>query len=355
MTLGTLAVPPPETTPQRGLPGAPFRTVAAGVLLSLLLFSLIPGPAGFSAVGGLVYDWQTQLRQRSLTARFDGLASAESTHFVVRFDPDLDWAWVPVVLECAEGAREAVARRLGWSPFSVARGKAAGGAAGGAVAGEGAAANEQGEEKVLILLYPDDASLDTQFGARPGFRAMGAYWCGVIQVLSPRLWLAERPPVDATRQFWNQGPLVHEYTHYLLDRLIPRGNYPRWLSEGLAQYVEYRESGYLWLDPENTITAPVAGAALYSLADLGRGFDRLENTALAYREAFLLVTYLEEVYGPGQVNLVLKGMAGGEAFETTLRRVTGLTPDELEKSWLRWLDENLTRYSVGAGEEAYPS
>lgn len=306
----------------------PLRAVSGSVLLAMLFFSLVPGPSGCSAVGDLVYVLQRQLRHRALTAPFEGLASLESDHFIIRYDPTRDAGWAPAVLDVAEGAREAVSRRLGWTPAV------------------------SGTEKVTILLYADERSLDEQFAGRPGFRALGAYWCGAVQILSPRLWLTETPTVDARRRLWSEGPLVHECTHYLLDRLVPHDNYPRWLSEGLAQYVEYRETGYLWLDDDNVIAVPLRKAALYGLADLDQAFDRLENTALAYREAFLLVAYLEDTFGQDRVNLLLAHLADGARFADALRESTGMTPVEIERIWLRWLDDNLTRYSTGPGKEA---
>ncbi len=316
----------PRPGPERATFG---RLLTALLLLAALPAMVYPGRPGPNVtVGDLIYGWQRELRQRSLVATFDGLARVGSDHFVVHFDPRWDSDWAHLVLECAEGARDAALRRLGWSPL------------------------ESPGAKVPILLYADYSSLDEQFGSRPGFRALGAYWCGVIQVLSPRLWLSERPPVDARRQLWTRGPIIHEYTHYLLDKLIPRGNYPRWLSEGLAQYVEYREAGYLWLEASNTISTPIRDSGLYSIAELGGGFDSLPNTALAYREAFLLVTYLVDSQGPDTFSHVLKGLASGLSFEVSLLRATGLSLAQLEDLWLDWLDHNLERYSLLAGEEA---
>ncbi len=319
------------------------RTLAAWLVLALTFFIITPGLGGAAAVGNLVYAWQRQLRQRELLAPFRDLSELRSDHFVLRYDGDLDSAWAPVVLDSAEAARKAVLRGLGWSSLAAAgAGAAADPEAGGAPADGG---------RVTLLLYPDYASLSQQFGSRSGFRALGAYWGGVIQVLTPRLWLAGEPGPDAARQLWTRGPLVHEYTHLLLDRLVPGGNYPRWLSEGLAQFVEYRETGYLWLEPESLIRPPVSTATFYSLSDLQRGFDGLENTALAYREAFLLVAYLEDAYGAGRLNLLLKGLAGGETFYRALRDTTGLGAADFESGWRLWLDQNLARYSVSTGEE----
>ncbi len=328
-------------------PRLPARALAAWLVLAVALVVLAPavvfapGSAeGASFAGNLIYSLQRDFRHRSLLRSFSGSNEVESDHFVVRYDGQ-DQAWAVPVLDAAEGARASVLQRLGWTPLAVAEAEAKADASGGS-------------GKVTILLYPDYDSLGKQFGAQAGFRALGAYWGGVIQVQSPRLWLDARPPVDAVRQLWARGPFVHEYTHLILDRLIPGGNYPRWLSEGLAQYVEYMETGYLWLDQENQIRSPAASAGLYSLADLQRRFDSLDNMAMAYREAFLLVAYLEDVYGTGGVNSLLTGLASGLSFERALRDVAGQTLSQFEESWLGWLDRNAVRYSAQPREEGTP-
>lgn len=278
---------------------------------------------------GLAYDLQHDWRRARLLDSFSAADRLESDNFVLYYHADLDEAWAAAVLATAEGAREAVARRLGWSPLVT----------------------ETSPEKVPILLYCDQAALDRQFGPGLAFRALGAYWSGVIQVLSPRVWLEPTPTLGAQRVFWTQGPMVHEYTHYVLDQLVPHGNYPRWLSEGLAQYVEYRETGYLWLEPSNRITLPLDEARLYRLDELTRDFDDLENTALAYRQAFLLVAYMmNNNLGREGVNELLSALSDGRSLAEAVEALTGRTLKELERDWLLWLEWSLDRYSAGGPE-----
>lgn len=312
-------------------PNPPTKSIAAGLLVVLAFLALAPGLGGPLDLGGLVYNWQRNWRHDQLLGSFSGQGLSESDHFVLRYDAALDGRWAGPLLDCAEAARQAALDRVGWSPLGL---------------------SEAGpESKITILVYPDYASLGKQFSASPGFRAQGAYWGGVIQVVSPRLWLGPDPSVDAPRQLFDQGPLVHEFTHLLLDRLIPAGNYPRWLSEGLAQFVEYKETGYLWLDADNWISTPVAPASLYGLNDLDRGFDSLDNTALAYRESFLLVAYLEDAYGPDGLNALLGELARGVRLNAALHSATGLNATGLESDWHQWLDQNLPLYSMGPGKE----
>ncbi len=321
------AVPSPKRT---------RRTGAWILLLPALLaaFPIVGAQTGPNRLGNLVYSWQQSYRQRVLLRPFQGLATLESDHFVLHYDEAADGRWARPVLEAAEASREMALTSLGWSPLAVSE--------------EEARLAEGGtlEGKPHLLLYPDYDSLNEQFGRGGGFQALGAYWGGVIQVLTPRYWLADAPQMDAVHLLVTRGPFVHEYTHYLLDRTIPGGNYPRWLSEGLAQYVEYRETGYLWLEADNQISRPVSLEALYGLEDLEDHFDALENTSLAYREAFLLVAFLDDAYGSARTNLLVKGLADGLSFSTALRQAVGLTQADFEGRWLAWLDLNLARYSA---------
>jgi hypothetical protein len=303
-----------------------FRRPALLLALAVAFVVVGPAPRGLPAVANLVYRWQSHTRQSSLLASFPGQAVLESEHFRVHYYPATDAAWAAVVARAAEEARSAVVERLGWVPAPRAT------------------------EKVPILLYADFDALAAQFGPRAGFRALGAYWGGVIQMVSPSHWLAPAPPPDAAQRLWTEGPLLHECTHYLVDQWVPSGICPRWLAEGLAQYVEYREAGYLWLEPANALAAPVDPSVLYRLRDLERGFDRLPNTALAYRQAFLLVAYLEQSAGTTSLNGLVAGLADGLDFGRALEAATGVGRRELEGRWLLWLDQNLDRYSRGTAE-----
>ena len=45
------------------------------------------------------------------------------------------------------------------------------------------------------------------------------------------------------KDYFKEGPMVHEYTHLVVDELTG-GNYSRWFTEGVAQYVEQQVTGY---------------------------------------------------------------------------------------------------------------
>lgn len=178
-------------------------------------------------------------------------------------------------------------------------------------------------------------------GARYGANTLGAYWRGVIWVLSPREWLDLGSP-GWERWFEVEGPVVHEVAHQVLDERAA-GNLPGWWDEGVAQYAEYRRTGYQWIDETNRLDGEV-----YGLADLLDRFDTLPNEALAYRQAFLLVRYLVEAHGGDVIPRINDRLAAGQSGRDALAAVTGLAPGRLEQAWRAWL-AGIEQDSTGGG------
>ena len=106
--------------------------------------------------------------------------------------------------------------------------------------------NPQG--KSLVLIYPTREALGKSFGWAADQSAMGVYWAGVIRVLSPMAWVESAVTSEVEKEFRSSGPMVHEYTHLVVD-YITRGNYTRWLTEGVAQYVERDITGFVLSEP----------------------------------------------------------------------------------------------------------
>jgi len=141
---------------------------------------------------------------------------------------------------------------------------------------------------------------------------LGAYWRGVLWFLSPSSWL-DGSGTSLAAAFDREGPAPHEFAH-LLDDLRTDGRLPGWLDEGIAQYVEWRANGYLWLDPDNRLNQP-----LYSWHQLETSFDSLDNQALAYRQSFLVVRAI----GPAAINRLLSDVGAGQSADAALRQVVG--------------------------------
>ncbi len=179
------------------------------------------------------------------------------------------------------------------------------------------------EQRTLILLYPDAATLNRAFGWRSGEGAMGVYWLGVIRLLPTRCWLGE--PSSRKEALAAYGAVAHEYLHLLVD-LKTRGNYPRWLTEGIAQYGEEEYAGarpscYRLQEP------------FPSLAALEAAFAEGRDEEGCYATARALVSFYLCRYGEERLLKLLALLGRGATVEEAFRGATGEHPEAFYASW----------------------
>ena len=193
--------------------------------------------------------------------------------------------------------------------------------------------HDAGETRPWLVIVPDQETMKRAFGWSDGTGALGVYLANTVKVLSPNAWdwYKEENRRDI---FTKQGPLVHEYTHFVLD-LRADGNYTRWFSEGLSQLTEYRILGYEWLEEGSSLNN-----TLYSLDELDHSFDTLPRQELAYRQALSLVTYLETLQGMDGINLFLDTLAKDVPFYRALEQVYELDRTDFFTSWQAWQKED---------------
>lgn len=273
--------------------------VVIGVLAAMLALTVMPLRPQM---------WLYPLARQGFQAKFNfetrNLSQLETDHFIVKYSA-ADAAVAPMVARTAEDAYRPVTGELGYEPAG----------------------------KALIIIYPDKRQLNRVFGWSASESAMGVYWGGVIQVLSPRAW--QKNPASAA-EFEKNGPILHEYTHLVFDYMT-NGNYPRWFTEGLAQYMEYRQNSYEWRTNDNQLSG-----SLYSLEEMTSAFDELPNKSLAYRQSLAAVRYIAEAGGPDKLQGVVRDLSSGQKLEAAIRHNLGMTVDEYDKAWREWAVIHMT-------------
>jgi hypothetical protein len=193
----------------------------------------------------------------------------------------------------------------------------------------------QPRNRVPLILYPSRDDLRQAFGWGQSESALGVYWQGTIRLLSPNVWLDEMKDQHAVEEFERLNPIAHELTHYILDERTG-GNYPRWFTEALAQQVEERVTGYLWLEPNARIRQ-----SLYDYRDLSETFQTLPNQPLAYRQSYLFLRWLAGRSGEATVEQLIQGLAKGRPFPDAFASVYGGPPDQLFGEWQAWALANV--------------
>lgn len=268
-----------------------------GLALAVLLFIQLPARPQM-----WLYPLMRQVTQAKLDYQTRNMAVYETPHFIIKYEQQ-DAGVVEMVAKAAEKAYQPVTTTLGYSPAG----------------------------KTHIFMYPNKRELNQAFGWSGEASAMGVYWGGVIQILSPHVWLKEATP----EEFVRSGPMVHEYTHLVFDHMA-QGNYPRWFTEGLAQYVEYRVNNYEWRTATNSL-----GGELYSMAELDANFDGLSNQSLAYRESFAAVRYIAEVYGDAKLHQVIVALQAGQSIRQAVAGALGADYAAYEAAWRKWAKTNM--------------
>lgn len=182
--------------------------------------------------------------------------------------------------------------------------------------------------QIPLVLYQDEESLNKSFGWTGDRSTVGVYWAGVIRLVSPRGWTGNQGQnmAELAESFTKDGPLAHELTHLLVDE-ITGGNYPRWLTEGLAQYVEQQITGFLLVEP-----VPENVVQLYSFAALDDEFDEQADQYLAYWQSMQAVRQLLDVYGQERMMMLLVSLGNGQDFSTAFAETYGLAFSDFEKS-----------------------
>lgn len=272
---------------------------AAVTLLAALVFSRVP-----ASVRGYSYEAFREAAKINIMLRTWGWDSLEGEIFLVRHRPG-DKAGANLVLEAAEKFYPQVAGEFDY----------------------------QGKSKIPIIVYPSKEELNASFGWPASESAMGVYWGGVIRVLSPEVWISPGDPEEMTGIFMESGPIAHELTHLVVDYLA-RGNYTRWFTEGLAQYQEYKLTGFLFDDPVGSLEQE-----LYPLGELDRGFDALPNQSLAYRQSLSAVEYIVEFYGEDRLHKIISTLGRGQSMNQALMQVLGTDLEQFENQWHLWLGE----------------
>lgn len=280
------------------MPSIKTRAAKTKAALLVLLFMLLLSPN--YATQAVHAAWQTAYSV-SLRRHYLAWPSLETTYFHLRY-AESDRVVAAVLGEQADEAVRQVALLL---PHAV------------------------GQKRPWLIVIPDQQTMKRAFGWGDETGALGVYLVDTIKILTPAAWdwYEEHERWDV---FARQGPLVHEYTHFVLD-LRTKGNYTRWFSEGLSQLTEYHILGFEWLEAGSSLSN-----TLYSLDQLDESFDQLSRQELAYRQALSMVTYLETLQGLDGLNQLLDTLAEGVPFYHALEDVYGLDRESFWQGWVDW-------------------
>ena len=292
-------------------------TVALALTVGVALVLGAGGPV-YVAFRNLGYDIFRDYEYYKLTRSTESMVVRTSANFELRVD-DRDARWASMVLNTAEAAAVSEARDLGVDIKQVR--------------------DQQGGRRVLLVMYPTKEALSSSFGWPAGENALGAYWAGAIRLLSPTSWLGNLSSDRLAYFYRKDGPVAHELAHMLFD-FASKGNYPRWFTEGVAEYEEWKANGFLWIEGDG-------GEVLQSRYTLDQldDFDSLDDQALAYRQSLLMVAFIKEKAGTDGLAGLALDLGREPSFWQVIQEHTGLDRQSFEAAFAAWLPKNIGRWS----------
>ena len=144
---------------------------------------------------------------------------------------------------------------------------------------------------------------------------------------------------DPSRRYLLRELIPHELAHaFLLEWAKPRlGDIPSWFDEGQAinnqlegiDYYLQRARGLARANKLRRITG-MGSVAYISANNVGKIRDW-------YAQSAALVAYLYQKWGVESLGELINFVNDGDTFEVAWKKVTGLTLEEYEAEWRKWL------------------
>ena len=128
--------------------------------------------------------------------------------------------------------------------------------------------------------------------------------------------------------------MVHEFAHLIVDD-ITQGNYNRWWTEGIAQYVEKEITGFEFSSPQ----AGGEGVNYYTLEELQDKFDQL-NQQICYWQSLKAVEFIADNYGEDCLLSILTCLGQGNSMEESISTTLGIDYHSFEYAYYQHLANN---------------
>ncbi len=263
----------------KGIP-MKFISIKKVSLLSLILIGLLCVSFTFSKVNVkvLVYPYFRAIQNQWILYKTKDYKNVETKHFIIKYNSQ-DSDIVELVAEAAEKNYIQLCKSFDYYPA----------------------------KKVTVIIYNDAQQLMKNANLGSGKPPMGVYLASTIQILSPKLWIPEEE--DMRELFLNEGPMVHELAHLLVDDLA-KNNYPIWFTEGIALYQEYIQTGYEWGKYLQYPEQP------YTIEQLTKEFYNLDEM-LAYKRSFEVIRNIAKERGFESLNQLIRILGEGKNFSKT--------------------------------------
>ena len=134
--------------------------------------------------------------------------------------------------------------------------------------------------------------------------------------------------------------LKHELCHLQLHRYVGEGELPRWLDEGLCQWVTGGVAEIMDHGTPSDLRKAVLAKRIIGIDALKERFpEKGEAFSLAYEESKSIVEYLVKEYGITGVLDIMRYLRDGSDIDSAVEKGLTISLSELEERWKAHLAE----------------
>ena len=153
-------------------------------------------------------------------------------------------------------------------------------------------------------------------------------------------------PKMNTSPFTLQTTVKHELCHLLLHHHIKSDNLPRWLDEGICQWISDGLADILMDTGHTRLPAAILSGNYFDLAKLAHRFPHDKNgLVLAYEESKSVVEFMIRQYGPQGMRDLLRLLRQGVDIESAFEKQFAISFEKFEDQWRNHLKESISWFT----------
>lgn len=149
-----------------------------------------------------------------------------------------------------------------------------------------------------------------------------------------------------TDPFTLKTTLKHELCHLLLYHYTEGGNLPKWLNEGISQWVTGGISEMIIGENKGLLKQATLSNRFIPVKDLATRFPNDDkNLMLAYQESRSMVDYIDREFGTNRILQILRHLKNGDDADTAILKGLSISLKELESNWHGFLRKKFTWFT----------
>ncbi len=149
-----------------------------------------------------------------------------------------------------------------------------------------------------------------------------------------------------THPFTMEVTLKHEVCHLLLHHYIRGRNLPRWLNEGISQWVSGAITEIIIGENKDLLKQATLSGRFIRIHDLNKRFPQdKKSLQLAYQESKSFVDYIYSEFGSDGIIRILNNLRDGNLIDTAILEAVSIPVYELEKRWHEHLRKKYTWFT----------